>query len=260
LLVCVPGGPGRAAVYLETLGGLDRQRTLLFLNMRGTGESAGSLDPATYAFPSLAEDVEALRTHLGLARMDLLAHSAGTVVAQTYAARYPDRLRRLVLVTPGTRLYGEPASDVEAILARRAGEPWYPEVVAAFAALARTVDPVERQRLLAQTAPAGYGHWGPRQQAHAAAEPSQVNPVARAGFWPTDVQFGGILAGLARVSAPVLIVTGARDALTGVAVGARVATHFVTARQVTLDGCGHYPWVDDPAGFVDAVAAFLANA
>jgi hypothetical protein len=29
LLICVPGGPDRAAVYLEELGGLDRQRALV---------------------------------------------------------------------------------------------------------------------------------------------------------------------------------------------------------------------------------------
>jgi hypothetical protein len=40
LLICVPGGPDRAAVYLEELGGLDRQRALVLLNMRRTGESA----------------------------------------------------------------------------------------------------------------------------------------------------------------------------------------------------------------------------
>jgi proline iminopeptidase len=260
LLVCVPGGPGRAAVYLEDLGGLDRQRTLVLLDMRGTGESARPPDPATYAFPSLAADVEALRVHLGLARMDLLAHSAGTVVAQAYAARYPEQLRRLVLVTPGTRLYGQPASDVEMILTRRADEPWHAEAVAAFAALPTTSDAVERRRLLDRTAPAAYGQWGPRQQAHAVAEPTQFNEAARMGFWPSsDVECRRIVADLARVTARVLVVTGARDALTGVAAGDVVAGHFPEARHVTLDGCGHYPWIDAPGRFVDVVAGFLAE-
>jgi pimeloyl-ACP methyl ester carboxylesterase len=49
----------------------------------------------------LVEDVESLRVHLGLDQMDLLAHSAGAVLATLYAAAYPQHLSRLILVTPG---------------------------------------------------------------------------------------------------------------------------------------------------------------
>src|SRR4029453_16498875 len=51
LLICVPGGPGRAAVYLEELGGLDRQRALALLKMRRTGESGRPPPPAGTAPP-----------------------------------------------------------------------------------------------------------------------------------------------------------------------------------------------------------------
>jgi proline iminopeptidase len=258
-VVCVPGGPGRAAAYLEDLGGLSRHRALVLLDMRGTGHSAKPADPATYAFDRLAGDAEALRLHLDLDRLDLLAHSAGAVVAQTYAARHPDRLHRLVLVTPGTRLQGRPAADTEEILVRRAGEPWYSEVAAAFAALRTTTDPIEWRRLLHRIAPAAYGRWEMRQQDHAAGEAAQFNEEARARFWRTDGDCRTIVDGLARVVAPVLVVTGACDGLTGVAAGEVVADCFPNARHVTLDGCGHYPWVDQPERFVQAVAEFLST-
>ncbi|MFE7871203.1 alpha/beta fold hydrolase, partial [Micromonospora humida] len=37
----------------------------------------------------------------------LLGHDAGATVAQAYAATHPERLTRLVLVCPGSRLQGE---------------------------------------------------------------------------------------------------------------------------------------------------------
>ncbi|MEV0431528.1 alpha/beta fold hydrolase [Micromonospora sp. NPDC050495] len=47
------------------------------LDNRGTGCSAESQDPSSYRCERLVEDVETLRVHLGLERLDLLAHSSG---------------------------------------------------------------------------------------------------------------------------------------------------------------------------------------
>jgi hypothetical protein len=47
--------------------------------------------------------------------------------------------------------------------------------------------------------------------------------------------FGPIIANLARVTARVLVVTGARDALTGVAAGDLVVGHLPDAHHVTLE-------------------------
>jgi pimeloyl-ACP methyl ester carboxylesterase len=100
-LVCLPGGPGRAAEYLGDLGGLDRSRRLVLWDPRGVGASADPADPETFRADRLVGDVESLRAHLGLDRMDLLAHSAGavraaaplfhdvTVVVQPGAAHFP---------------------------------------------------------------------------------------------------------------------------------------------------------------------------
>ena len=92
-LLCVPGGPGRAAAYLEDLGGLDRHRTLVRLDNRGTGMSEVPADPAQLRFDRMADDVDALRRHLGLEQVDVLGHSAGTLLAQVWAARHPERVR-----------------------------------------------------------------------------------------------------------------------------------------------------------------------
>ena len=133
-LVCLPGGPGRAAGYLGDLGGLSKSRQLVLLDPRGVGISADPADPATFRVDRLVSDVETLRIHLGLDRMDLLAHSAGAFLATLYAAAYPRRLSRLVLVTPGLAAVGAEGIEEEfrTALERRAAEPWYPEARAAL--------------------------------------------------------------------------------------------------------------------------------
>ncbi|XXJ61391.1 alpha/beta fold hydrolase [Embleya sp. MST-111070] len=116
------------------LGGLSGHRRLIVLDLRGTGRSAIPQDPSSYRCDRLVDDVEALREHLGLPRMDLLGHSAGTNIATQYAARHPEKVGKLALIGPspravGVAITGETRREIAQL---RKHEPWFP---AAFAAL-----------------------------------------------------------------------------------------------------------------------------
>jgi proline iminopeptidase len=257
-LLCLAGGPGRASAYLEDLGGLAEERTLVLLDTRATGRSEVPADPATLRFDRLADDVESLREHLGEERVDLLGHSAGCLVAQVYAAAHPERVGRLVLVTPTDRLQGGDRSDVAAIRAARAGEPWYAEAAEAQEALAYA-PPAQQQALVRATRPFFYGRWDERTQAHAATADTQSSKRAELGFGAglEQVDLAGIRAGLGGLDRPVLVLGGGRDALTGVASVHAVAVDFPRAETVVLPEAGHFPWVDEPEAFRAAVAGFL---
>ena len=265
-LLCLPGGPGRASAYLEDLGGLSATRTLVRLDTRATGHSEVPADPSSLRFDRLAADVEALREHLraidgGEERVDVLGHSAGCLVAQAWAAANPERVRSLVLVTPTDRLQGGSRSDVADVRATRAGEPWYAEAAEAQAALDEGAPPAQQQALVRATRPFFYGRWDERTQAHAATADRQSSKRAELGFGAgiESVDTAGMLASLRALDAPVLVLGGERDALTGVASVALVAGSFARAQKVVLPRAGHFPWVDEPDAFTGAVTAFLAT-
>ena len=259
-VICLPGGPGRASAYLEDLGGLSQERTVVLLDTRGTGHSELPADPSTMRFDRLAADVEALREHLGEEQLDLLGHSAGSIVAQAYAARYPGRLRSLVLVTPSDRLQGGDRGDVAAIRAARSDEPWYADAAEAQEALA-DAPPAQQQALVRATRPFFYGRWDERTQAHAATADRQTSKRAELGFGVgiEQVDVARMLSSLAALEVPVLVVGGERDALTGVASVARVAASFPRSESVVLPRAGHFPWVDEPEAFRAAVSGFLTR-
>jgi len=260
-LICLAGGPGRNAAYLGDLGGLDAHRTLVIPDSRGTGDSPPAADPSQYAFPGLAEDLEALRRHLGLTRFALLAHDAAAATAQAYAAAHPERLTQLILVCPGARMQGELPEDAREIFESRADEPWWQEAYVAIQMLPDTTDLAEVRELLLKAAPMAYGRWEEPQQAHAAAEGEQLGPVPRAGFWQGVDEAGrrAVLARLREVPCPVLVITGDRDAVTGVRAGELVAESFPAGRARPLHGVGHYPWVDEPELFGPVVEDFLEH-
>jgi len=256
-LVCVAGGPGRAAGYLEDLGGLSRSRTLVLLDARATGRSEVPPDPASLRYDRLADDLEALRAHLGLSVLDLLGHSAGALVAQAYAAEH--RVGRLVLVTPSDTLQGGTRADVGALRAARSGESWYADAAEAVEAMA-DAPPAQQQALMRASRPFLYGRWDERTQAHALTADRQSSRRAELGFaaGADEVDVPALLARLGQVQSPVLVVGGERDAVTGVVSVNAVAASFPNASAVVLPGAGHFPWVDEPDAFCEAVAGFLA--
>ena len=260
-LLCLPGGPGRAAEYLEDLGGLTAQRTLIRLDGRATGRSEVPSDPSSLRFDRLADDVEALRVHLDIEQVDLLAHSAGTEVAQVWAAQHPERVAALVLLTPGGKLQGSRREDVAAIRSARSGEPWFLDAAEASGALA-DAPPSMQQQLWRALRPFMYGRWDERTQEHAATADRQSSKRAELGFsaGAGEIDRANILAALSAVSAPVLVVGGERDGLTGVASAQVVADCFPNGRAEVLPRAGHFPWVDEPTAFVALVGSFLDGA
>src|SRR2546430_14544326 len=123
VLVCHPGGPGFSADYFGDLAALWEQYTLIMLNPRGTGGSERPADRRAYGIDGYVDDVEQLRQHLGLERMLLLGHSHGGVVAQAYAAKYPDHVRRLVLASTLARFGPDQEQAMRQGMDRRSAQP-----------------------------------------------------------------------------------------------------------------------------------------
>jgi proline iminopeptidase len=256
-VICLPGGPMRDSVYLGELGGLSAHRQLIVLDLRGTGQSAIPENAASYRCDRLVDDVEALREHLGLDRLDLLAHSAAANLAALYVARYPERVSKLVLVTPSTKAVGIAASGKarREIALLRKDEPWFE---AAFAALEAIVADHATDDSWKAIEPFFYGRWDAAAQAHQAADDTQRNKEAVAAFG-ADGAFDpqATRAALAAFGAPVLLLGGDIDLNTIPSVVAEYADLFPNAEFVVQPQAGHYPWLDDADRFVATTATFL---
>jgi pimeloyl-ACP methyl ester carboxylesterase len=256
-VVCLPGGPMQDSAYFGNLGGLSAHRRLLMLDLRGTGRSATPEDPASYRCDRLVDDVESLREHVGLERMDLLAHSAGANLAVRYVRRHPGRVRRLVLLTPSVKAVGITiTADVRRATAQlRRDEPWFPAASAALEAIiAGEVTTGSAQAV----APFWYGRWDEAARAHRAAEDAQRNEEAAAAFGAEGAfDPDADRAALARFTAPVLLLVGEVDLAAPPAAMTEFAELLPYAELVIQPGASHFPWLDDADRFVATTAAFL---
>ncbi|BAL89229.1 hypothetical protein AMIS_40090 [Actinoplanes missouriensis 431] len=254
-LVVLPGGPGTDVRYLRDLGGLSAGRRLIRVDARAAGRSEVPADPATVSFVEQARDVEELRRHLGLETLDVLAHSAGSLTAQEYAAVHPYRVRRLVLVTPVGRAGREAdPAEVAALRAARRDEPWYPQ-----AAGADEQSPLGRARLV----PFSWHRWTPeRRRAEYVPGHATTLPWLRAAFYAgsaTAETLPGRLGRLAAVRCPVLVMAGASDGLIGTMPARLIHQMYPDSRLEVFAESGHRPWVEQPELFRAVIEDFLGG-
>lgn len=254
-VVVLSGGAARHPVYLGDLAGLADRHLLVIPHLRGIGESSAPAEPATGSYWRQADDLDALRRHLGQDRLLVAGHSAGTRLAVAYAVQYPDHVAALLLLTPPSTHLVDAEPDAERIAGRlRATEPAFAEAWKALAAGPAVLDDEGFNDWQRRVAPSSYAHWGLAEQRHAA-EGRYDLPANRAYFSvdpPAD-----LAERLASVTAPVLVVAGTDDAMTGFAPVAALAERFPAGRLAVVEECGHYPWVERPAEFRAAVDAFL---
>ncbi|MGH3757317.1 alpha/beta fold hydrolase [Actinophytocola sp.] len=258
-LVAIAGGAACHPSYLGDLAGLPRR--LIVPHLRGVGLSPAPDEPEKGAYWRQAADIDALREHLGLERLVLTGHSAGTRLAISYAAQYPERIERLLLITPPLEPPGylvDVPSDADALIEARRVEP---EFSAALAAREAGPDLSDEETSAAKfnewqraCAPFGYAAWTAVEQDHARTMHYYL-PAARAYFSvdpPAD-----LAERLSAVRAPVLVIGGAQDCTTGIAPVMTLARLFPAGDVVMLDRCGHFPWVERPAEFRQAAETFL---
>ena len=100
-LVVVHGGPGNTLESIRAdLEPLAKNRTVIYYDQRGGGQSELLRDAESLKISKHIEDLEAVRKHFGLEKMSLLGNSWGGLLVSFYAAAHPDRVERLILHSP----------------------------------------------------------------------------------------------------------------------------------------------------------------
>jgi pimeloyl-ACP methyl ester carboxylesterase len=253
-LVCHPGGPGLPGTYFGDLAGLagDRLRVIQ-VHPRGTN---GSPPPADddYRIDRYADDLEGLREHLGLDRLDLLGHSHGGFVAITYAAARPHTTGDVILLCTAARFSAELAEEAAASQQRFAAEPWFDDAQAAAAQRRARgyADARELRELYVREARMWFTDPADSACLRDPGNDPQALEIFNADIAPTyDVR-----PLLPRITARTLVLNGSRDFF-GPRISARELAAIPGAEVEVLDDATHFPFLDTPEAFRARLAAFL---
>jgi len=180
-LIMLHGGLGGIAEFGNLPSMLATNRQVITAEMQGHGHTADIDRPLS--FEQMADDVAGLMDHLGLERADIYGFSLGGGVALQTAIRYPERVRKLGLVsTPYSR----------------AG--WYPEAATAMSSMNAEV----AQMMMTTPIYAAYAEVAPRPDDWPVLVTKVSQLLGRDYDWSTDV---------AAIEAPVLYIVGDADSV-----------------------------------------------
>ena len=224
----------------------ERQRLIRY-DVRGTGLSDRDVDDIS--FPAFVRDFEAVVGAAKLERFAVLGISQGASVAIDYAARYPERVSKLILLggyAQGRNRRGLPTEeDKAATFLSMLRQGWGDETSAFMRAFASVFIPSGSTEQI---------KWFADLQ-RITTSPSNAVRIRQAC---DDID---VLAALSQVRAPTLVMHCRRDGVVPLEQGRQIAASIPDARFFVLESDNHVLLPGEPAWprFLQEMESFLAH-
>ena len=255
------GGPGAHHDYLLPqmleVATLDGGRELFFYDQRGGGRSkTNHRDEITWR--TQVRDVATVVREFGLEGAPIIGYSWGALLAMLYASEAASDTglpgyERLILIDPApvTRQY---RGEFEREFSRRQNAPDVARMREELAASGlRERDPEAYRQRNFELSVAGY-FADPRSAQDLT--PFRVTSRVQQSVWESLGDFDLIADGrLARITGQSFIVHGRQDPIP--LASSEAAAKVMNAELVTIDDCGHVPYVEQPAALFAAIERFL---
>jgi pimeloyl-ACP methyl ester carboxylesterase len=243
-VVLIHGYTDNARDWVPLVPYLPRGWRLILVDLRGHGRSGKP--ECCYTRLDFAYDVKLLLDALHIERADIVGHSMGSIVAQTFAEYWPERTRRVVLIaSSGGARAGAPPR-----------KPAY-DYAAEIRKLHEPIDPDSPFMIQWWSSPTPVdADFLRRQRQDAAAIPLRVwLAILDQGLIDSDLQ-----RTLPKLTAPTLLIWGSKDPIMAQEVRQTLRAALPHAQLKIFAGLGHNPFWEDPQGCARVINAFLTAA
>lgn len=245
IAVLVPGYTGSKEDFIAVMAPLaEAGYEVVALDQRGQNESAGPDDADAYTLPRLAADLADVVTSAASARIHLVGHSFGGLVAREYALAHPDRIGTLTLLDSGpAAIPGRSAEQAELLSA-----------AATFMTSAEIW--TEMQKLAA--AEGAPQHPDPGVRAFLQRRFENNDTAMLAGMGTSILSAADRTAELAAAGLRLLVAAGVGDDAWPVELQKDMATRLGTD-LVLIEDAAHSPAAENPAATARLLAGFWAQ-
>ena len=246
-MLCMHGGAANGHWFDFVASGFTPDYHVFALDQRGHGDSAWADTPA-YSYHDYAADIDKVAAKLDLRDFVLVGHSMGGMVSLVYAATFPGRLKKLVIVDTSIKLSEERLSAMRDV-GNRGGSSYATreELIARYKLRpGNSLAPAEVVRHIAgfsarQFPDGGWRHKFDRR-VYATREGMDGMPL-----WE-------------RVKVPALLVKGGRSPRISPEIFEQVKARAPQVELAEVADSDHHVTLDNPEGFVRAVRPFLDKA
>lgn len=249
------GGPGFDHTYLHLSDAFDqiaKSRKVVLYDQRGNGRSSPIAAGQSCTLRDQIEDLDALRTHLNVEKIDLLGHSWGGYLVMAYAARYPQHISHLLIVDSAAPKW----SDTVFLFKDVFPEGVEREDGARFAGQMgdKAAEDLALHEYLSML------FYSPENRERAldlmkdTDENRQVNQTIN-----RDLQRFDLNPELPKFHFPTIVMTGRFDMNVAPVVAYKIHKAIPGSQFVVFDRSGHMPFFEEPQKFIETVNAFLAQ-
>lgn len=246
------GGPGLDHSYFKPwLTPLAETMQLIYVDQRGSGRSE-RVPLETCTIEQMADDIEELRKYLGLDKVIVLGNSFGGMWALTYATRHPESISKMILVTT------TPSNDFQSAAAVELERRGTPEQKATSPKLfeGKITSEAEFMAWWDVMISLYFAHWDETRGRQMVAR-GVDNPLVAAYMFEQIIPHYDVRPNLASMNIPTLVVSGRHDWVTPVGESEAIANNLPGAELVIFEESGHMPFIEEQAGFIDAVTTFV---
>jgi pimeloyl-ACP methyl ester carboxylesterase len=243
-VVLIHGYTDNARDWVPLVPYLSPSFHLILVDLRGHGKS--SKPECCYTRLDFAYDIKLLLDALKIPRADIVGHSMGSFVAQTFAEFWPEHTRRVVLISSS----GGPRPG-----AVQKQPPF--DYAAQIRALKEPIDPDSPFMIEWWSSPTPVDEdFIRRQREDAAGIPLRVwVAVLDQGVTAMDLQ-----RTLPRLTEPTLLMWGSKDPLMPEEVRQTLREALPHAQVKVFPGLGHNPFWEQPEGCAKVINTFLTAA
>jgi proline iminopeptidase len=254
-LIVANGGPGFDHTYLHLSNAWDtisKGRKVVLYDQRGNGRSSKIASGQSCTLRDQIEDLDALRAHLGVDRIDLLGHSWGGYLAMAYAARYPQHIHQLLIVDSAAPKW----SDTVFLFKDVFPEGVEREDAQAFASQmgdAKAASLAVREYL-------SMLFYSPEKREAALIEMKDTDENQSVNQSINhDLQRFDLNPELPKFHFPTVVMTGRFDMNVAPIVAYKIHKAISGSTFVVFDRSGHMPFYEEPDRFVQTVESFLSS-
>jgi len=255
LLVVQSPGWGVGSEYLQNgLAVLEKDFTVIYYDTRGSARTSRPSDAKLMSTNDMIDDLGRLRAYWGLNAITVLGHSNGGAIALGYAIQHPEMVHKLILVDMCTEDYDFRAEREKEIAARK-DDPRFKDAIAAMGNFDAKTDE-EFGAYMKKITPLFFYDPASAMPRFAKTDTMLPSIWARRAVEAPGLPITQQESLLDHVKAPTLVLVGHDDWICPVTQGERLNKGIPNSRLVVFDKSGHFPWIEAPAPFFDAVVQF----
>lgn len=246
-VVLIHGYTDNARDWVPMLPYLSKRFRLILVDIRGHGKS--SKPECCYTRLDFAYDIKLLLDALSIRQADVIGHSLGSIIAQTFAEYWPERTHRVVLISStGGRPPGSTA-------------PSQFDYAAEIRKLKDPIDPDSPFMIAWWDSPTPVNpDFIRRQRQDAAAIPLKVWLAVLDEALPTATAYADLQSTLPRLKAPTLLIWGSKDPIMEEPMRRTLRDALPGAEVKVFAGLGHNPFWEDPSAVARVINTFLGSA